>query len=61
MPRPPNSFGAAIPMHAELGQAVDHRARDIGLAVDRRGVDMLVRERPHRRHRFLDHRPLALR
>ena len=32
--------GRGHAQHAQLGQAVDHRARDVGVAVDRGGVDV---------------------
>ena len=52
--------GRGHAQHAELGQALDHRGRDVGLAVDRGGVDVRVGERADRGHRLLDRRPLGL-
>ncbi len=45
---------------AQLGQSLDHRGRDIGLAVDRGGVDVGVGERLDLGHGLLDRRPLVL-
>ena len=41
------------PEHAQLRQTVNHRPRNIGLAVDLRGVDVRLREDPHGRNRVL--------
>src|SRR5208283_2419564 len=42
------------PQHAQLAKAFDHRPGNIGIAVDRRGVDVRVSENAHGRDGILD-------
>jgi len=41
---PPNSLGSRHAEDAELTEAVDDVARNVGVAIDRRGVDFLCGE-----------------
>ncbi len=52
--------GRGHPQHAQLGQPVDDGTGNVGVAVDRRGVDVRVGELAYRGDRLLDRRPLAL-
>ena len=43
-----------MPSTPKLASPLDDRARYVGVAVDRRGINVCVGERPHRRHGLLD-------
>ena len=53
-------LGAAIPNTPKLAQPLNHRPRNVGVAVDRGGVDLSVGELADRGHGRLDSCTLAL-
>ena len=56
----PELHGCGHAEDPELGQSLDHRGRDIRLAIDGGGVNVGVRERLDLRDRLLDSRPFVL-